>query len=171
MAGSHLVSQLSKLIENNYKEKAIIRYQMEQLTQQSKLIDEQIESFEKSLCYIDPTFDIRQLKNDYTKVKISIPAFDGSIHYLLSQIFKSNNQWRNLHSITSDALRLDKGLLSSVQSLVTRKHLSAVGNVIRKLYKKGIIERRDCHLHGNIKKRGLFQRSEWRLNPRASLID
>ncbi|OOH87190.1 hypothetical protein BMT54_10330 [Pasteurellaceae bacterium 15-036681] len=172
MADSLLVSQLAKLIERNYKERAIIRYQLDQLMDQSKLINEQIESFEQSLRYIDPTFDFKSIKHSFSvKHLTSVPAFEESIQHLLSQVFKSNNQWRNLQSITADALRLDKGLQSSVQSLVTRQHLSAVGNVIRKLYKKGIIERRECHLHGNIKKRGLFQCSEWRLSPCVNSLE
>lgn len=38
MVESHLVSQLAKLIERNYKEKGLIRYHLEQRTDQSKLI-------------------------------------------------------------------------------------------------------------------------------------
>jgi hypothetical protein len=35
MAESHLISQLTKLIESSYKEKAILEHQLEQLKQHS----------------------------------------------------------------------------------------------------------------------------------------
>lgn len=38
MAESHLISQLTKLIENNYKEKAILEHQLDQLKQQKSEI-------------------------------------------------------------------------------------------------------------------------------------
>ncbi len=42
MAESHLISQLTKLIENSYKEKAIIEHQLDQLKQQKSDLEDKI---------------------------------------------------------------------------------------------------------------------------------
>ena len=38
MAESHLISQLTKLIESSYKEKAILEHQLDQLKQQKSAV-------------------------------------------------------------------------------------------------------------------------------------
>ena len=40
MAESHLISQLAKLIETQYKEKAVLEHQLAQLEQQKANVDE-----------------------------------------------------------------------------------------------------------------------------------
>ena len=42
MAESHLISQLTKLIENSYKEKAILEHQLDQLKQQKSDLEDKI---------------------------------------------------------------------------------------------------------------------------------
>lgn len=42
MAESHLISQLTKLIESSYKEKAILEHQLTQLEQQKSDLEDKI---------------------------------------------------------------------------------------------------------------------------------
>lgn len=58
MAESHLISQLTKLIESSYKEKAILEHQLDQLKQQKSDLEDKILCFENTLIYIEPNFDL-----------------------------------------------------------------------------------------------------------------
>ncbi|OBX69910.1 hypothetical protein [Haemophilus parainfluenzae] len=62
---THLISQLTKLIETQYKEKAVLPHQLAQLEQQKVNVDEKILSFEKTLTLIDPDFDLRKIKTEF----------------------------------------------------------------------------------------------------------
>lgn len=65
MAESHLISQLTKLIETQYKEKAVLEHQLAQLDQQKANADEKILNFERTLTLIDPDFDLRKIKTEF----------------------------------------------------------------------------------------------------------
>lgn len=61
-------------------------------------------------------------------------------------------------------MRIDKGLHYDGACIdVSRAHQYSIANVLRKMYKKGLLERQDKYLHYKIKKRGIFERSEWRI--------
>ena len=68
MAESHLISQLTKLIESSYKEKAILEHQLDQLKQQKLDLEDKIFCFENNLIYIEPNFDLRQIKTYQSKL-------------------------------------------------------------------------------------------------------
>ncbi|PJG82395.1 hypothetical protein [Caviibacterium pharyngocola] len=164
MSESHLVSQLAKLIERSYKEKAIVSYQIAQLNDQLNLLGEQIQSFEKTLGYLDPHFDFKSIRKVFDAERlVRKQLFEGSIQQLIAEVFKRENHWRTLHSLTSDVMKLDKGLQSGYRIIVGREHQYAVGNALRKLYKQGIIEREETYLHHKAKRRGIFARSKWRI--------
>ncbi|MGX2968351.1 hypothetical protein ACWIW6_09920 [Ursidibacter sp. B-7004-1] len=164
MSELHLASQFAKLIEKNYKEKAIVTYQLEQLNNQLELLNEQIDSFEKTLGFLDPTFDFRSIRKTFDMGRLMRKQlFDGNLQHLVAQVLKQATYGMSLYSITNKVVKLDKGLQFAYYVQITREQQCAVGNVIRKLYKQGLLERQDKHLHHKIKKRGIFERSEWRL--------
>ncbi|OOF47858.1 hypothetical protein BKK52_07775 [Rodentibacter trehalosifermentans] len=164
MSETYLVSQMVKLIEQCYKENAIISYKLKELAERERLLNAQISSFTTSLGYIDPDFDVRTIKKDYDATKLlRQKPFNKNLSYLISQVFKQNNHWRNLYSITLEAIKIDRELLSTSRVEATMQHQCAIGNALRKLYKQGIIERQEKYLHYKIKKRGIFDTSEWRL--------
>lgn len=166
MSETYLVSQMVKLLEKCYKEKAIISYKLKELAEQEKCLKAQISSFTESLGYIDPNFDVRTIKKDYDAAKLlRQKPFNKNLSYLISQVFKQYNCWLDLHLITSYAIKIDKELLPTSYPEVTIQHQCAIGNALRKLYKQGIIERKEKYLHYKIKKRGMFDTSEWRLKP------
>ena len=68
----------------------------------------------------------------------------------------------NIILITEAALELDTG---KDYPLSQREHELAVARVLKELYKKGIIERKEVELHKRTLKRRFFRRSEWRLKP------
>ena len=151
MAESHLISQLTKLIENSYKEKAILEHQLEQLKQQKSDLEDKILCFENTLIYIEPNFDLRQIKTQFNVSRLIKP-----------RLFKQSNSWKTLYFITEASLELDTG---KDYPLPQREHELAVARVLKELYKKGIIERKEVELHKRTIKRRFFRRSEWRLKP------
>ncbi|MDC2824963.1 hypothetical protein PHA51_02765 [Rodentibacter pneumotropicus] len=163
MAESYLISQLVKIIESAYKEKEILAHQSAQLEQQKIDLDEKILSFEKTLMLIEPDFDLRRLKTQFNGAKLVQPRlFNQNLQWLISKVLRNNdNEWKNLYWITEDVLKLDNEGKNYFH--ITKEHKLAVIRVIRTLYKKGIIERKEVELHKLKKKRGFFTRSEWRL--------
>ena len=79
MAESHLISQLTKLIESSYKEKAILEHQLDQLKQQKSDLEDKILCFENTLIYIEPNFDLRQIKTQFnvSRLKFFCHRFIG----------------------------------------------------------------------------------------------
>ena len=164
MAESHLISQLAKLIETQYKEKAVLEHQLAQLEQQKANVDEKILNFERTLTLIDPDFDLRKIKTEFNASQlIKRRLFKQDLKWLISKVLRQDNRWRNLYSIISNVMGLD--CENKYSFSVTREHELAVIRVLRDLYKKGIIERREVELHKRTIKRGFFRRSEWRLKP------
>ena len=164
MAESHLISQLAKLIETQYKEKAVLEHQLAQLEQQKANVDEKILNFERTLTLIDPDFDLRKIKTEFnTSQLIKRHLFRQDLKWLISAVLRQDDCWRNLYFITSRVMELD--CENKYSFSVTREHELAVILVLRDLYKKGIIERQEVELHKRTIKRGFFRRSEWRLKP------
>ena len=164
MSEAYLISQMVKLLEKCHKEKTIVSYRLKELVNQEKLLEAQISSFTTSLGYIDPNFDFNTIKKDYDAAKLlRQKPFNKNLSYLISEVFKQKNPWLDLYLITSYAITIDKELLTTHYPEVTIQHKCAIGNALRKLYKQGIIERQEKYLHYKIKKRGMFDTSEWRL--------
>ena len=164
MAESHLISQLTKLIETQYKEKAVLAHQLAQLEQQKANVDEKILNFERTLTLIDPDFDLRKIKTQFNASQlIKRRLFQQDLKWLISKVLRQDNRWKNLYWITSDVMELDDRTKCSAS--VTREHELAVIRILRDLYKKGIVERQEVELHKRTIKRGFFRRSEWRLKP------
>lgn len=69
------ISQLSKLIETSYKEKAILGHQLTQLEQQKSDLEDKILSFENTLIYLKPNFDFRKIKTQFNASKLIKPRF------------------------------------------------------------------------------------------------
>ena len=156
MAESHLISQLTKLIESSYKEKAILEHQLEQLKQQKSDLEDKILCFENTLIYIEPNFDLRQIKTQFNVSRLIKPRL------LVARVLKQSDSWKTLYFITEAALELDTGKNYPLPQI---EHELAVARVLKELYKKGIIERKEVELHKRTIKRGFFRRSEWRLKP------
>ena len=164
MAESHLISQLTKLIETQYKEKAVLAHQLAQLEQQKANVDEKILNFERTLTLIDPDFDLRKIKTQFNASQlIKRRLFQQDLKWLISKVLRQDNRWKNLYWITSDVMELDDRTKCSAS--VTREHELAVIRILRDLYKKGIVELQEVELHKRTIKRGFFRRSEWRLKP------
>ena len=153
MAESHLISQLTKLIESSYKEKAILEHQLEQLKQQKSDLEDKILCFENTLIYIEPNFDLRLIKPR---------LFKQNLQLLVARVLKQSDSWKTLYFITDAALELDTGKNYPLPQI---EHELAVARVLKELYKKGIIERKEVELHKRTLKRRFFRRSEWRLKP------
>ena len=164
MAESHLISQFSKLIESSYKEKAILEHQLSQLEQQKSDLEDKILCFENTLMYLEPNFDLRQIKTQFNASRLIKPRlFKQNLQLLVARVFKQSDSWKTLYFITTDAaLALDSG---KDYFSPKREHELAVARVLKELYKKGIIERKEVELHKRTIKRGFFRRSEWRLKP------
>ena len=161
MAESHLISQLTKLIESSYKEKAILEHQLDQLKQQKS--EDKILCFENTLMYIEPNFDLRQIKTQFNVSRLIKPRlFKQNLQLLVARVFKQSDSWKTLYFITDAALELDTG---ENYLPPQREHELAVARVLKGLYKKGIIERKEVELHKRTIKRRFFRRSEWRLKP------
>jgi hypothetical protein len=163
MAESHLISQLTKLIESSYKEKAILEHQLEQLKQQKSDLEDKIFCFENTLIYIEPDFDLRQIKTQFNISRLIKPRlFKQNLQLLVARVLKQSDSWKTLYFITEASLELDTG---KDYPLPQKEHELAVARVLKELYKKGIIERKEVELHKRIQKRRFFRRSEWRLKP------
>ena len=164
MADPEIISQLVTLIEKNYKEKTVVTHQLKQLEKQLSVLQDQIQTFEKTLSYLDPKFDFKRIRKKFDAGQLMrVPLFEGNLQRLIAEVLKQEGYWLSLYSLTNTVVALDKGLQSIYHSQATREHQCAVGNVLRKLYKQGLLERREKHLHYKVKKRGIFERSEWRL--------
>lgn len=164
MAESHLISQLIKLIEAQYKEKAVLNYQLFHLANQKADLNEKISHFEKTLMFINPDFDLRKIKTQFIASKvIKSHLFQQNLQWLISQVLRQDNEWKNLYQITSNVVELDNG--NKYQVSVTREHELAVIRVLKALYKKGIIERKEVEVNKRSMMRGFFKRSKWRLKP------
>ena len=162
MTELQLATQLTKIFERSYKEKIAVEYELEVLQRRRNKLQEQIQTFEKTLGYLDPDVDIPALRKTFEeKVTVKRKVFEQNVSVLISRVFKRNNNWQNLSTITREVSQLDYGGYYSIN----RAHLLVVASVLRKLYKQGIIERREVYLHRRVKKRGIFERSEWRLKP------
>ena len=110
MAESHLISQLTKLIENSYKEKAILEHQLDQLKQQKSDLEDKIFCFENTLIYIEPNFDLRQIKTQFNVSRLIKPRlFKQNLQLLVARVFKQSDSWKTLYFITDAALELDTG--------------------------------------------------------------
>ena len=163
MAESHLISQLTKLIESSYKEKAILEHQLEQLKQQKSDLEDKIFCFENTLIYIEPDFDLRQIKTQFNISRLIKPRlFKQNLQLLVARVLKQSDSWKTLYFITEAALELDTGKDYPLPQI---EHKLAVARVLKELYKKGIIERKEVELHKRTLKRRFFRRSEWRLKP------
>ena len=163
MAESHLISQLSKVIESSYKEKAILEHKLAQLKQQKLDLDDKIQNFENTLIFLDPNFDLRRIKIEFNPLTLIKPRlFRQNLQCLVARVLKQNDRWETLNSITSHVLMLDRG---KDYFSPEREHELAVARVLKGLYKKGIIERQEIRVHQRAIKRGFFRRSEWRLKP------
>ena len=163
MAESHLISQFSKLIESSYKEKAILEHQLTQLEQQKSDLEDKILCFENTLMYLEPNFDLRQIKTQFNASRLIKPRlFKQNLQLLVARVLKQSERWKTLYLIANEALVLDSG---KDYFSPKREHELAVARVLKGLYKKGIIERREVELHKRTIKRGFFRRSEWRLKP------
>ena len=140
MAESHLISQLTKLIETQYKEKAVLAHQLAQLEQQKANVDEKILNFERTLTLIDPDFDLRKIKTQFNASQlIKRRLFQQDLKWLISKVLRQDNRWKNLYWITLDVMELDDRTKCSAS--VTREHELAVISILRDLYKNGIVER------------------------------
>ena len=163
MAESHLISQLTKLIESSYKEKAILEHQLDQLKQQKSDLEDKILCFENTLIYIEPNFDLRQIKTQFNVSRLIKPRlFKQNLQLLVARVLKQSDSWKTLYFITEAALELDTGKNYPLPQI---EHKLAVARVLKELYKKGIIERKEVELHKRTLKRRFFRRSEWRLKP------
>lgn len=110
MAESHLISQLTKLIESSYKEKAILEHQLEQLKQQKSDLEDKILCFENTLIYIEPNFDLRQIKTQFNISRLIKPRlFKQNLQLLVARVLKQSDSWKTLYFITEAALELDTG--------------------------------------------------------------
>ena len=163
MADSHLISQLSKLIESTYKEKTVLEYQLAQLKQQRLDLDDKIQNFENTLIFIDPNFDLRRIKTEFNPLTLIKPRlFRQNLQCLVARVLKKSERWKTLRVIASDVLMLDRG---KDYFSPEREHELAVARVLKVLYKRGVIERQEIKVHQRAVKRGFFRRSEWRLKP------
>ena len=97
MAESHLISQLTKLIENSYKEKAILEHQLDQLKQQKSDLEDKIFCFENTLIYIEPNFDLRQIKTQFNVSRLIKPRlFKQNLQLLVARSVLCLNKHRYL---------------------------------------------------------------------------
>ena len=95
MAESHLISQLTKLIESSYKEKAILEHQLEQLKQQKSDLEDKIFCFENTLIYIEPDFDLRQIKTQFNVSRLIKPRlFKQNLQLLVARVLKQSDSWK-----------------------------------------------------------------------------
>ena len=155
MAESHLISQLTKLIESSYKEKAILEHQLEQLKQQKSDLEDKILCFENTLIYIEPNFDLRQIKTQFNVSRLIKPRlFKQNLQLLVARVLKQSDSWKTLYFITEAALELDTGKNYPLPQI---EHELAVARVLKELYKKGIIERKEVELHKRTLKAKIFQ--------------
>ena len=91
LAESHLISQLSKLIESSYKEKAILEDQLTQLEQQKSDLDDKILSFENALMYLELNFDFRKIKTQLNVSKLIKPRlFKQNPQLLVARVLKQS---------------------------------------------------------------------------------
>ena len=94
MAESHLISQLAKLIETQYKEKAVLEHQLAQLEQQKANVDEKILNFERTLTLIDPDFDLRKIKTEFNASQlIKRRLFKQDLKWLISKVLRQDMIW------------------------------------------------------------------------------
>ncbi len=159
MAESYLISQLVKVIEDRYKQKAVLEFQIGELREKQKRLDEQIENFCTSIGYIAPDFDFRQIRADFNGKRLARQVvFSKGVLYLVSEVLKKHREWLDLKKITLLAMELDG---QDVNKGVSREHQSSVGRVIKSLYQQGLIERKGLD-NG---RRQFGACSEWRLKP------
>ena len=115
------------------------------------------------MIYIEPNFDLRQIKTQFNVSRLIKPRlFKQNLQLLVARVFKQSDSWKTLYFITDAALELDSG---ENYLPPQRQHELAVARVLKELYKKGIIERKEVELHKRTLKRRFFRRSEWRLKP------
>ena len=115
------------------------------------------------MIYIEPDFDLRQIKTQFNISRLIKPRlFKQNLQLLVARVLKQSDSWKTLYFITEASLELDTG---KVILYPKKEHELAVARVLKELYKKGIIERKEVELHKRIQKRRFFRRSEWRLKP------
>ena len=137
MAESHLIAQLTKLIESSYKEKAILEHQLEQLKQQKSDLEDKILCFENTLIYIEPNFDLRQIKTLFYVSRLIKPRlFKQNLQLLVARVLKQSDSWKTLYFITDAALELDTG---KNYPLPQREHELAVARVLKEHIRKELL--------------------------------
>ena len=137
MAESHLISQLTKLIKSSYKEKAILEHQLEQLKQQKSDLEDKILCFENTLIYIEPNFDLRQIKTLFYVSRLIKPRlFKQNLQLLVARVLKQSDSWKTLYFITDAALELDTG---KNYPLPQREHELAVARVLKERIRKELL--------------------------------
>ena len=137
MAESHLIAQLTKLIESSYKEKAILEHQLEQLKQQKSDLEDKILCFENTLIYIEPNFDLRQIKTLFYVSRLIKPRlFKQNLQLLVARVLKQSDSWKTLYFITDAALELDTG---KNYPLPQREHELAVARVLKERIRKELL--------------------------------
>ena len=115
------------------------------------------------MIYIEPDFDLRQIKTQFNISRLIKPRlFKQNLQLLVARVLKQSDSWKTLYFITEAALELDTGKDYPLPQI---EHELAVARVLKELYKKGIIERKEVELHKRTLKRRFFRRSEWRLKP------
>ena len=139
MAESHLISQLTKLIESSYKEKAILEHQTWSVkTTEIRFRGIKYLCFENTLIYIEPNFDLRQIKTQFNVSRLIKPRlFKQNLQLLVARVLKQSDSWKTLYFITEAALELDTGKNYPLPQI---EHELAVARVLKELYKKGIID-------------------------------
>lgn len=159
MAESLLVSQLVKQIESVYKEKMLTSHQLAELQHKSKTQDDQIKTFEKTLGYIAPDFDFRTIRKVFNPPNKRY--FKMSVQALVAQVFQKKEYWLTLSEITFTAISIDNDVPAN-QVKASREQKAAVANVLRRLYKKGIIKKKEQGYLGS--KTKILEKSLWQLD-------
>ncbi|GJJ79802.1 hypothetical protein PcPA57_05220 [Pasteurella canis] len=129
-----LANQLAKLTERAYQEKAYLDYQITEIHQRKNQLNEQIQTFERALGYIDPDFDLRTIQKQFKAHRTKVRPFNQNVGYLLSLVLNQAEDWLKLNEITCRVVKLE-----GKYEQVTQARLLAVGNALRRLYKQGIV--------------------------------
>lgn len=126
-----ITSQLAKVIENTYKEKARLHYRIREIQLQCEYLDEQIRTFEKTLGYLDPEFDIRTIRTEFDRQHlIKASVFNQNVTYLLSQVLNKHGDWQKLSDIAYQVTSLD-----GQSDGYNREKQGVVGRALRKSIK------------------------------------
>lgn len=133
--------------------------QLAELQHKSKTQDDQIKTFEKTLGYIAPGFDFRTIRRVF-----NLPNkryFKMSVQALVAQVFQKKEYWLTLSDITLTAISIDDDVPAN-QVKASREQKATVANVLRRLYKKSIIKKKEQGYLGS--KTKILEKSLWQLD-------